>query len=136
MGILWMLAFCLSWSYLFRLYRVTSRLYYFQDGKRFLYPDAVAEPFTKVASMSWTGFTVPLLFLALMAVWHYFSYWRGTKSIYVMRRLPRRGVVFASCVKGPTLCALAVVLAAAALYVLYLGLYWLAVPAECMPRLI
>lgn len=135
-GILWALAFFLSWTYLFQLHRMTGRLYYFQGGQRLLHPDAVAEPFVKVVSMSWTGFAAPLLFLALMVIWHYFSYWRGTKSIYLMRRLPRRGVVFASCVKGPAVCAVAVVLAAAALYVLYLGLYFLAVPRECMPRLL
>ena len=135
-GILWALAFFLSWTYLFQLHRMTGRLYYFQGGQRLLHPDAVAEPFAKVVSMSWTGFAAPLLFWALRVIWHYFSYWRGTKRIYVMRRLPRRGVVFASCVKGPAVCAVAVVLAAAALSVLYLGLYFLAVPRECMPRLL
>ena len=135
-GILWLLAFFISWEYLFGLYRLTNRLYHYREGYRFVYPGAVADSFAETAGRSWLGFAAPLLFLALMTLWHCFSYWRGTKSIYVMRRLPRRGVVFASCVKGPALCAVAVVLAAAVLYLLYLGLYWLAVPKECLPRLL
>lgn len=135
-GILWLLAFFLSWEYLFGLYRMTNRLYYYQEGHWIVYSNAVADSFAETVGRSWLGYAAPLLFLVLMTLWHYFSYWRETKSIYVMRRLPRRGVVFASCVKGPALCTVAVVLAAAALYLLYLGLYWLAVPKECMPRLL
>lgn len=130
------LAFFISWQYLFRLGQMTQSFYYIYKGERFLRPDAAAKSFMELWRGSFLGFLLPLVFLTAMAVWHYVCYWRGSKSIYVMRRLPKRGVVFGSCVMGPALCAALLAFAAAALWMLYLGLYWLTVPAECMPRLI
>lgn len=134
-GCLLGLAFVLSWQYLFRLVRMTNGLYWYEGGKRFVRAEVIAESYMEVVGNSWLWFLLPIVFLALMAVWHYASYWQYTRSIYVMRRLPRRGVVLASCVQGPLLCAAVLALAAVLLSVLYLGLYWIAVPAECMPRL-
>ena len=131
------LAFLLSWRYLLRLGRMITRLYaYGRNGEWFLRPDALAQSFSELIQGSFWGFFLPLVFLAVMMVWHYIFYWRHTKSIYVMRRLPRRGVVFLSCIRGPVLCAVMLAVFAGILWLLYLGLYWLAVPAECIPRLI
>lgn len=136
-AVLFGLAFFLSWQYLFRLGRMTHNLYtYDRYGERFLRPDAVADAFSELIQGSFRGFFLPFVFLAVMVIWHYICYWRHTKSIYVMRRLPKRGVVFLSCVKGPVLGAALLALAAGILWMLYLGLYWLAVPAECLPRLV
>ena len=134
-GYLLGLVFILSGQYWFRLGRMTNGLYRYEGGKRFVDAEAIAESYVEVVGNSWLWFLLPIVFLAVMAVWHYVSYWQHTRSIYVMRRLPRRGVVFVSCVQGPVLCAAVLILAVVLLYVLYLGLYWIAVPAECMPRL-
>ena len=136
-AILFGLAFLLSWQYLFRLGQMTHNLYtYDRYGERILRADALAEAFSELIQGSFRGFLLPIVFLTVMVLWHYISYWRNTKSIYVMRRLPKRGVVFLSCVKGPVFCAVLLALAAGVLWMLYLGLYWLAVPAECIPRLV
>lgn len=137
LAVLFGLAFLLSWKYLFRLGQMTHNLYtYDRYGERTLRPDAFADAFSELIQGSFWGFLLPLVFLAVTVVLHYIYYWRHTKSIYVMRRLPKRGVVFFSCVKGPVLCAALLALAAGVLWVLYLGLYWLTVPAECIPRLV
>ena len=130
-------AFLMSWRYLFRLGRMIAGLYaYGRNGEWYLRPDALAGSFSELIQGSFWGFFLPLVFLAVMRVWHYIFYWRHTKSIYVMRRLPRHGVVFLSCIKGPVLCAVMLAVFAGILWLLYLGLYWLVVPAECIPRLI
>ena len=130
------LAFFISWQYLFRLDRMRRNFYVSNSmGERILRPDAAAESFAALVQGSFFGFFLPLAFLAAMAIWHYVCYWRRTKSIYVMRRLPKRGVVFASCVTGPVLCAAVLTFFMTALWGVYLGMYWLAVPAECMPRM-
>ena len=130
------LAFCFSLRYLFRLSRMVRALYIYKGPERFVRPDAVAESFSELTRGSFIFFLAPLLFLAIMSVGHYVYYWRQTKSIYVMRRIPRRGVVFASCIKGTVFGALGVMLGVALLYGLYLGLYFLVVPAQCLPRMI
>lgn len=136
-AILFGLAFLLSWRYLYRLGRMTHNLYtYDRYGERFLRPDALADAFSELIQGSFQGFLLPLVFLAGMTVWHYIYYFRHTKSIYVMRRLPKRRVVFFSCIKGPVMCAVLLVFAAGIIWMLYLGLYWLAVPGECIPRLV
>lgn len=134
-GCLLGLAFVLSWQYLFRLGRMTNGLYWYEGGKRFVRAEVMAESYVEVVGDSWLWFLLPIAFLMVMAVWHYASYWQYTRSIYVMRRLPRRGVVLASCVQGTMLCMAALLFTTVLLYVLYLGLYWITVPTECMPRL-
>lgn len=136
MGLLWLTAFIFSWTYLFRLERMTTNLFRYELDRAYLRSDVVAESFVEVARGSWNLFITPFVFLTMTVLLHYYSYWRDSKSIYVMRRLPRRSVVLASCVKGPALLAGIVVLATAALYGLYLGMYWLSVPAACNPRLL
>ena len=136
-AVLFGLAVLLSWQYLFRLGRMTHNLYtYDRYGERFIRPDAWADSYSELIQGSFWGFLLPVVFLAVMVIWHYISYWRQAKSIYVMRRLPKRGVVFFSCIKGPVLCVALLALAAGILWILYLGLYWLVVPAECIPRLV
>lgn len=132
----WGMAFVFSLKFLLRLWGMTWNLYIYEGTERFLKPDAVAESFFQLTEESWSLFLAPLFFLAVMAVGHYLYYWQLTKSIYVMRRIPRRGVLFASCVRGPALWAVVLVLCAVLLYGMYFGLYCLVVPSECMPRLI
>lgn len=134
-GILMWMAFLLSLQYLFRLEQMTGRLYQYEDRVRIVRDGAVADSFAEVVGNGWQWFLLPIAFLVVMAAWHYASYWQHTKSIYVMRRLPKRGVVFLSCVQGPVLCVAVLSLGVALLYGLYLGIYWITVPAVCMPRL-
>lgn len=125
-----------SLQYLFELGNMVQGLYVYEGTVRFLRPGAAAESFVFLAQQGCQFFLASLLFQVWTVLSHYFSYWRRTKSIYVMRRLPRRGVVFLSCVQGPVLCLGFLMLALTVLYGMYLGLYFLTVPAECMPRLI
>ena len=130
------MAFIFSHQFLIRLWNMTWDLYVHEGKERFLKPDAVAESFSQMVEGHWWYFLAPLYYLAVMAVGHYLYYWQKTKSIYVMRRIPKRGVVFASCVKGAAFWTVVLVLGTALLYGLYFVLYWLVVPAECMPRLV
>ena len=80
------------------------------------------------------GLFVPyFLFLAIMAAFHYAYYHRETKSIYLMRRLPRRSVLVASCVRAPLLGMAVGAAAEAVLGVIYYGIYLLVMPGVCAP---
>lgn len=69
------------------------------------------------------------LFLIVMAFYHYSYYYRGTKSIYLMRRLPAKGVLPASCVREPLFGMAAGAAVFGLLELLYYGIYLLAVPS-------
>lgn len=123
----------LSLLFFMSLHQAAEVLYEYRDGERVLREGAVAASFGKLVSGHW-GLYVPLfLFLTAMMVYHYIYYFRGTRSIYLMRRLPGRWTVLKSCVAGPLL---GMGLAAAALTLLYLtyyGLYLLVIPVGCRP---
>lgn len=104
--------------------------------RRVLREGARVEAFAELVEWYWALWLPAFLFLAVMPLIHYIYYYRDTRSIYVMRRLPRRGITFKSCVRGPALGAGIVLATAAFLYLLYFGIYRLGVPAECMPRLV
>lgn len=110
------------------LYRETQRLYYYVERERFLREDVIAASFTGLTDWYWPLWIPALLFLLAMPLYHCFYYYKDTKSIYVMRRMPRRGILFKSCVQGPLVAAGAVLGAAALLYLLYFGIYLLSIP--------
>ncbi len=111
---------CMDLSYI--SYRMVLR-----EGAR-------VEAFAELAGWYWALYLPVLLFLAVMPLYHYFYYFRDARSIYVMRRLPGKGITFKSCVRGPALEACIILSSAALLYFLYYGIYCWGVPAECMPR--
>ena len=121
-------------QFLFRLTRMRQRLFEMEGGEHILMPEVMAQSFMQLTDRCWTGFVLALVVLAIMAVERYLYYWSLTKSIYVMRRIPKRGVILASCIKGSVLWAVLFGLLELVLFGLYLGLYWLLVPAEWMPR--
>lgn len=123
----------LSLSFFRNLYRTVEALYEYENHRRVLRENAVAASFGHLVTGHW-GLYVPfVLFLTAMMIYHYFYYYRETKSIYLMHRLPRRGVLLKSCVKGPLLGLGIGAVALAALYLLYYGIYLLVIPGECLP---
>lgn len=131
-----LIAVCISMHFLVRLDEAVSGLYYYDiTAVRRLRPDAVMEPFHRIVQGSWRAFLLPALSQAAVTVSHYCYYYRDTRSIYLMRRLPQKGLVSRSCLAAPLLCLGLLALVMAVLWLFYLGCYFLAVPAQCLPSL-
>lgn len=133
-AVLLALSMALSLQYFGKLRRAVAWLYYVDRVHgRVLRPDAQAIPFLELAG-GYAGLFVPyFLFLAIMAAFHYAYYHRDTKSIYLMLRLPRRGVLAGSCLRAP-LRGMAVGIAAVGMLgLIYYGSYLLVTPGECGP---
>lgn len=126
----------LSLRFFGSLHSAAESLYYVDRTRgRTLMPGAVAESFLELA-WGYAGMFLPLyLFLGAMMLYHYFYYYRETRSIYLMRRLPERSTLLKSCVRAPLLGMEAGIVVMAILFLLYYGSYRLLIPAECMPRL-
>lgn len=123
----------LSLQFFGKLYQAVEALYEYTGGKRMLREDAAAASFGRLVTGHW-GLYVPLvLSLTAMMIYHYIYYYRETRSIYLMRRLPGRGVVLKSCVMGPLFGLGVSAVMAALLYLLYYGIYLLVIPGECLP---
>lgn len=131
-----LIAVCFSLHFLVRLDRAVADLYYYDiTAARRLRPGVTMEPFHRLARGSWQVFLLPALSQAATAVSHYCYYYRNTRSIYLMRRLPQRGLVLRSCLAAPLLCLGLLALVMAGLWLCYLGCYFLAAPAQCLPSL-
>ena len=133
-AVLLALSMVLSLQYFVKLRQAVAWLYYVDRVHgRVPRPDAQARTFLELAGQ-YGGLFVPyFLFLAIMAALHYAYYHRDTKSIYLMRRLPRRDVLVGSCIRVPLLGTAVGILAQMMLGLIYYGSYLLVMPGECGP---
>lgn len=115
------------------LYGAAEILYIDTDRGRVVSEGAAAASFGQLISNHWGLYLPFFLFLTAMIIYHYTYYFRGTRSIYLMRRLPGRGAVFKSCAAGPLLGMGTGLAGLALLYLLYYGIYLLVIPGECLP---
>ena len=91
------------------------------------------EPFLEVLDGALLGFAAAALLMAGLALWHLLYHYQGSRSIDLMRRLPRRSELPVRCLAVPVAGALG----AGALAAILLGVYWmvyrLCTPAAALP---
>lgn len=127
-GLLWGIGFIFSAvQYFTGLGRAERRSYEWWGDKLVLVEGAVTKPFWSLVEGIWAFFLPLAVFTVLMIFHHYLYYFRETKSIYLMRRLPRRKAIWESCAQAPVFCLGAEALSVGLTYLLYYGAYRLAV---------
>ncbi len=136
-GLLYVLGLALNLRFLVRLWESRASLYYMDSTKGMtLRAGAVADSYFQVLG-DCPGMLLPFyLFLITLLFFHYAYYWRETKSIYLMRRLPDRNVLWKSCLQAPLMGMGLGTAGILVLYLIYYVVYLLMMPAECLPRLI
>lgn len=137
-GLLWGGTVCISGLYFFpNLHRAINHLFQYElyVGYKGEPPGRVRmEAFEELVEWYWALWLPVIFFWAAMLLCHYLYYYRDTRSIYVMRRIPRRGAIFRSCVPGSVLGAGITLVTAVLLYLLYHQIYWLCITAEWVHR--
>lgn len=78
------------------------------------------------------GFWITAACMAALAAWHYAYHYQGSRSIYLMRRLPSRWELWRRCLALPAAGAVCALLLAALLLLCYFGLYLLLTPRPCL----
>lgn len=68
----------------------------------------------------------------LLAVYHYTYHYQGSRSIYLMRRLPKKYELLKRCLTVPVAASVVLLLTALLLVPVYYGLYMAFVPQECI----
>ena len=124
-------AWGLSWPFFVRFWNAVDALYVNRRGTKVLRQGVVMEPFHEVLGGALTGFGLFALCMPVLVVWNYFYHYQGSRSIYLMRRLPDRWELPRRCLAQP-LAALALCAAAAAVTLLfYCAFYRFITPKEC-----
>lgn len=135
--LLYVLVVILNLQFIGRLREALASLYYIdRTNGRTLRAGAVADSYFQVLG-DCPGFLLPFyLFLIALIFLHYAYYLRETKSIYLMRRLPDRKVLWKSCLQAPLMGIGLGTAGILVLYLIYYVVYLLMMPAESLPRLI
>lgn len=127
-GLLWGIGFFFSiLQYFTRLARAERRTYESRGGEVVLAGGSVAEPFWSLAEGIWWFFLPLVIFTVSMILNHYLYYFRETKSIYLMRRLPHRELAWKNCIQAPVFCLGVEAVLLGLTYLLFYGAYCLAV---------
>lgn len=132
------IALIYSMSFLVRMAGAHGELYTeLADGTRVLIKGAAAPDFAELLRESVLGGSM-LGFLALaaldllLAAYFYYYHYQGSRSIYLMRRLPQRGELHRRCLAFPIFSVLALLLLMALTTAAYFLIYMSVMPAECV----
>ncbi len=126
------LSFFYSLGFLFRLNGAYERLFRRIGMRKVLIEGAIMPDFPVILDKSLLGFGILVFGMIILAAYHYSYHYQGSKSIYLMRRLPDRFELWRRCLTLPLLFAAAALLLAGLLLLLYFGLYLLVTPAACL----
>ena len=120
--------------FVFPMQQAINQLYQLQGQKRVLIPGAVVPPFPALYQGAAAGFVLVVLCLILLPIFQYRWHYQGSRSIYLMRRLPRRWDLARRCLAGPALELVCTALCALAMLLLCFLWYWLFTPAGHLPE--
>lgn len=125
-------AFLFSLGYVFRYINAYSSLFSWRRDERVFLEGAVMPDFCVLLDRSLLGFIVAAACMLALIIYHYAYHHQGTKSIYLMRRLPNRWERHRRCITLPLLAALVCLLAALVLLLIYYIIYMAFTPQQCL----
>lgn len=102
------------------------------SGKRRLLPGAIMEDFAFLLDGALDGFLVSALCMLAFGVYYYLYHHQGSKSVYLMRRLPQPWERHRRCLALPLSCACLALLAAFFVLLAYYWYYMVNTPAQCL----
>lgn len=127
------LAVLFSLSFFIHFFNELERLLYWRNGaERTLRPNAVMPDFVEVLGNALLGFVILALCMAAFILVHYAYHHQGSKSIYLMRRLPNRWELHRRCITLPLAAVLLCLAAGFLLLLIYFAVYMRATPAVCL----
>jgi hypothetical protein len=106
---------------------------FLRDGmSKVLNTRAVMPDFMEILGSSLGGFLILALCMGAVAIYHYAYHYEGSKSIYLMKRLPNRRELPRRCITLPLLGTLACLCASLFLLFIYFAVYMAFTPPACL----
>lgn len=107
-------------------------LYYNYGGEKTLWEGVMMPDFAHIVDGCFAFFAILAMAMVILAAYHFLYHYQGSKSIYTMRRLPKRSELWIRCLTVPVTVMVLCALASFILLVLYYAFYMLVVPDECL----
>ncbi len=107
-------------------------LFFTTGTAKVIYPGAVMAPFRDIIGIFMLGFPVAAVYIIGFAVFHYSYHTIGSKSIYLMKRLPDSRELHRRCLTLPLTALAATVLIALLILAAYYAMYILITPDQCL----
>lgn len=132
--ILWglLLSFLFSLGFFADFLSERRALFVWNGLENVLRKDALMPDFVRMLGGALSGFPVLAVSMLGLAAGHYAAHYQGSKSIYLMRRLPSRWELHRRCLTLPAAGLLLALLTASLLLALYYGVYMAFTPAPCL----
>ena len=117
----WGLSVLWSMKFLWVYFNAISTMYFLEEQNKEGF--RVMRPFPLLIDNCFWGFGIVIAFLICAVILHYRWHYNGSRSIYLMRRLPDRFELARRCLTFPITAIAICLLTAAVLFFLYLALY-------------
>lgn len=125
-------AWLYSWTFLGRYLDARGDLFFYSGIERRLRPDAVMPDFAGLVGGALWGFAILAVCMLFFIAFHYAYYYQGSKSVYLMRRLPSRWEIHRRSLTLPLLAVCLCALAAFLILLADFAVYMLFTPNECL----
>ncbi len=126
-------SFFYSWTFVWRYLDARSQLFGLSSGGSEKLIIGTIDEFSILLGNALSGFLFVAIGMTGYSIKHYTYFWKGSKSIYLMKRLPDKMEIHKRALTLPLIALALCVGAAIFLLVLYYGLYILATPKQCLP---
>lgn len=103
-------------------------------GQKVLLPGVKMPPMTSLIHDAFAGFILIGILALCGIIYHYLFHKQGSKSIYLMRRLPNSMELHKRCFTLPLLGMVISILTVLLLFLLYYGIYYIFTPGACLPE--
>jgi len=121
-----------SMGFIFRYIDAFDSLYVYKNMDRVLNTSAKMDPFAEILGNGYIGFYIPVLAAIVMIFYHYRYYHQDSKSIYLMKRLPKRFLIVKQCVTIPIIAIFATLMVFALIMMIYYAIYRFITPDVCL----
>lgn len=102
-------------------------------GQKVILPGALMPKMTSLIHDAFAGFLLIGILAAAGVIYHYLYHKQGSKSIYLMKRLPDPMELPRRCLSLPLLGTALSFIAALLLFLFYYGIYLIFTPGICLP---
>ncbi len=121
-----------SFSFVAKLTSSFSDLFRNVRGEKVLREGAMMTEFTELMEGVLVGFLILAIIMLMSCIYNYAYHWQGSKSIYLMRRLPNAWELHKRCLTLPIVSILICGIAAFILLCIYYGIYMAVTPEQCL----